>query len=69
MGNLLSKPQLQLNCKNWRELETMWWQFRHTYGNLSQDNIERLFAEAQGLNIRTIRQVEAQRARQNGVTA
>ena len=61
MGNLLSKPQRQLNCKNWREIDTLRWQYRHTYGNLSRDQEQRLFAEAQGINPDRIRQVEAQR--------
>ena len=68
MGNLLSKPRIQLYCKNWRELETTWWQFRATYGNLSQEAIERLYAAELGLNIQTVRQLDAQRARENGLS-
>ena len=68
MGNLLSKPRLQLNCKNWRELDTLRWQYRHLYGNLSDDQVQILFAEAQGINPNRIRQIEAQRAAYHGTT-
>ena len=68
MGNLLSKPRRQLNCKNWRELDTLRRQYRFTYGHLSNDQEQILFAEAQGIHPGRIRQIEAQRAAYYGTT-